>query len=957
MIANPRSLLRLDVKPSSPWIGWCLLPVFLSGILLMACGQPVDEGSTDRDPVDRSTKGEFAERAEELNSAARALYEAAEGTEDPDEKEQYLRRAIDRYEQALIFYQKIEPRFAELRTARLLAVIEIYKDLARIHRAHLDDYNQAIEHYRSAEGLESVLADKRMAFALNNRGRAHFELGEMDEALALWQRARELAKRAGDRKTEASSIGNLALIARYSGDMQKALDYFEASHEIFDKRDDYHELATTKHNRGRILLSLGEQERADADFEEALALFRAIGGEKGQAVVLTRIGKVQRLRGQLDDAHTTLEEALRLRQRIGAKQGEAVALFELARVLEDLGETEEALSHFRRSLEYFESVDSPRAEARARLAIGNLSTATGETAVAREVVEPALETFRQLGDPAGEIDALFAIARLERATGDLASASERMEEVLERLEDVRRSAVDPDLRSTYLASRFDLFDFAIDTLMALHAQEPSRGHDRRAFDLAERARARSLLDLLVENREAIWGDADPNLIARELQLTDRINQLESKRIEAAASGQEEAADGWGAQVDQALRELRRVQTEIRQTSPRFAALTQPTSLRSEQIQARLLGPGTVLLSYHLGAENSFLWLLTPSSFSSYVLASRDEIESMAEKTIQMLRLSEHSSKRLQAEDSEPDLGQLLLGPVAEELGDQERLLIEPSGMLHRLPFGALALNRNDGSEPTPLVDAYEIVVLPSVSALDVQRRLRQGAEQPPIDVAVIGDPIYSLSDPRLKPAQRSGNRRQLWQRLGHAGDEIDAMASHAKGMRTFIARGAEATREVVESDEVGQSRYVHFAVHGSVDTERPELSKLVFSLHDATGTPQEGELHAYEVFNLDLNAELVTLSACETGLGKAVRGEGLVGLTQGFLYAGAERVLVSLWRVDDEATAALMDHFYRHLLKERMSPAAALRAAQRALRAGKKWQAPYHWAGFALQGEWRWPPS
>ncbi|MGH9854334.1 MAG: CHAT domain-containing protein, partial [Blastocatellia bacterium] len=153
--------------------------------------------------------------------------------------------------------------------------------------------------------------------------------------------------------------------------------------------------------------------------------------------------------------------------------------------------------------------------------------------------------------------------------------------------------------------------------------------------------------------------------------------------------------------------------------------------------------------------------------------------------------------------------------------------------------------------------------------------------------------------------------------------------------------------------ELGQYRFVHFATHGYLDSEQPELSALVLSLVNDRGARQNGFLRTHEIYNLKLPAEMVTLSACETGLGKEIRGEGLVGLTRGFMYAGAKRVVVSLWALNDRATAELMARFYRKMLKDGLRPAAALRMAQVELSKQPQWRAPYFWAGFVLQGEWR----
>jgi CHAT domain-containing protein len=260
----------------------------------------------------------------------------------------------------------------------------------------------------------------------------------------------------------------------------------------------------------------------------------------------------------------------------------------------------------------------------------------------------------------------------------------------------------------------------------------------------------------------------------------------------------------------------------------------------------------------------------------------------------------------------------------------------------------------------------------------VLRRELAGRKPAAKTLAVLADPVFSKDDERIKtsasraaqqrPASNPGNERLLRRFVQNTAgmsdetslerlpftrleaEQILALVAEGEGMR---ALDFEASRATAMSDQLSQYRYVHFATHGFADSERAELSTLVLSLFDEQGKRQDGFLRAHEIYNLNLPAELVTLSACETGLGKQVKGEGLVSLARGFMYAGAARVVVSLWNVNDRATAELMTRFYRKALVEGARPAAALRAAQIEMWRDKRWEAPHYWAAFTLQGEWR----
>jgi CHAT domain-containing protein len=305
----------------------------------------------------------------------------------------------------------------------------------------------------------------------------------------------------------------------------------------------------------------------------------------------------------------------------------------------------------------------------------------------------------------------------------------------------------------------------------------------------------------------------------------------------------------------------------------------------------------------------------------------------------------------------------VLDPVADAIGTR-RLAVVTEGALQYIPFGALP-----DRSGRPLIESRVVVSLPSISTLQVLRRETAHREPPRRSVLVVGDPVFDSTDPRVR---RTGGEKQAaapalsanltrsakdagvgtLERLWFTRREADSIAALARdgGARKLV--DFEASLDRIKGDELTAYRVVHFATHGLLNNKHPELSGLVFSLVDDRGRPRDGFLPAYEVYNLRLNADLVVLSACQTALGEEIRGEGLVGLTRAFMYAGTPRVVASLWRVPDSATAALMQRFYRALLVDRVSPAEALRAAQQAIRAERRWAAPYFWAGFTLVGEW-----
>jgi len=322
------------------------------------------------------------------------------------------------------------------------------------------------------------------------------------------------------------------------------------------------------------------------------------------------------------------------------------------------------------------------------------------------------------------------------------------------------------------------------------------------------------------------------------------------------------------------------------------------------------------------------------------------------------------------------LSRMVLGPVASQIRGR-RLLIVSDGALQYIPFAALPEPGKVGG--APLVAAHEVVYSPSASVLAMLRRAEREKKVGTKAVAVLADPVFESQDPRVearpgsqpsKEVKRSVAQDDLSSpaehltrstedlgltdlpRLPFSRREADAILAVTPSGQAMAALDFKASRSTATSADLADYRVVHFATHGLLDSTHPELSGLVLSLVDQHGNPQNGFLDLQDIYNLNLPADLVVLSACETALGKEIKGEGLVGLTRGFMYAGASRVLASLWKVDDVATAELMRSFYHYMEQQKMPPAAALRRAQIEMRKQKRWSSAYYWAGFQLQGEW-----
>ena len=378
----------------------------------------------------------------------------------------------------------------------------------------------------------------------------------------------------------------------------------------------------------------------------------------------------------------------------------------------------------------------------------------------------------------------------------------------------------------------------------------------------------------------------------------------------------------------------------------------------------------------LAEPASYAWVVSQQSIASYRLAARSTIEAAAQRFQAAIArpmgqpgASGHSQSETRS--AAIGLGRLLLEPL-KSIPAGKRLLIVAPGSLQQVPFAALP-GASVSSEP--LVARHEIVHAPSASIVAAVRSLDDRRPAAARALAIFADPVFAADDPRVAASQRARlvghepsdatptalaravrsveSERDGLARLPFTRLEADAISALAPRDSVLKATDFSASLRQVTRPSLADYRILHFATHGLLDTRTPELSGLVFSLVDDQGRAQDGFLRLTDISRLRLNAELAVLSGCNTGRGRSVDGEGVIGLTRGFVIAGARRVVASLWQVDDLATAEFMKRFYGEMLERRQPPAAALAATQRQMAASDRWRDPYFWAGFVIQGDWR----
>jgi len=888
----------------------------------------------------------------------------------------------------------------------------------------------------------TVSRERLEAQLQNNHGEVEYLRGNLKASLELFGRALAQWTKIGDRQGMGLAHLNSGYTYLDSGSVPEADKEFKEALRLWRDIGDLRGEALTLTAQGELYSLLGDKYAALTAHREARDVFRRIGDQQGEAVVSNGLGKVFEDLNLKQEAVDSYSLALRLNQTIGNRDFEAVSAYYMGRVWRDLGDFSRALEYYnnslalsrqsgksrmvimalmdvaaiyvkqqrlaeamdlyQESLAFYKKIVDLRREALIHQGLGELFRVRAQPELAVQEYRLALDLFQQIKDPQGQAESLYWLARVFQGQGSLDEALTESQKSIDIIEVQRARVIGQNWRSSYFASVHRYFELQVDILMQLDRQKPNQGFATRALVASERARARSLLELLNETQSEIPRDLDPALLARERQLRQQLSVMGAYQIKALNGPREKTET---ADIELKIRNLNIeydvVQAQIKARSPVYSQLNQPAILSLKQIQAELAqDKNTILIEYMLGDERSYAWLVTATDLIVRELPGRRALEDLGREVYQTLSArqrqpdenSEAYYNRYTAADerfcdSATQLSQQLLGPFKSFL-NEKRLLVVADGELLYIPFDALPLPAEDGAgricrldtESTnyvPLLTAIDVVHLPSFSSLATLRQLSSSSSRPARELAVWADPVFESDDPRIAAHPRKAfldkDPRGTTSSAGSDGPlsvnsyppptRLLATEDEARGVMRFapagismLLTGFAANRESALNSDLQDYRILHFATHSTINSRYPSLTGLLLSTIDERGEAQNGLLQLHDIYGLRLNADLVVLSGCQSGLGKELSGEGLVGLTQGFLYAGARSVVVSLWSVQDKTTATLMADFYQSMLKDGATPAEALHRAKLKMYQQSFSRHPFYWSAFVIQGEYRAPP-
>jgi CHAT domain-containing protein/Tfp pilus assembly protein PilF len=878
-----------------------------------------------------------------------------------------LQKALEYLNQALPLTRAVGDPVLEILTLNNLGLV--YERVGQRQKAR--------ECFRQVLPLARAAGEKRVeAITLNNLGLCCQSMDELQEALDYYGQALALIQSLGDRATEATTLNNMGLVYSRLGQPLKALECFGRALPLLEAVGNKGLEAVTLNNIGLNYQSIGQLQKAGEYYHQALLLTRALKDRAKEAKALSNLGAVYQSAGQAQQALQYYQQALELVRAVGEKPQEAVILDNIGTIRQTLGEPQEAQKLYDEALLLHRSMKNRAGEATALLNLGALSATMGQPGKALDYYGQALALFRTVGDRLQEGIALGSIGAAEEAQGRRAEAVRRLREALEVFERMREALGGlAEDKAGFLRSRLGFYHFYVN-LQLKHSQPGE------AFLWAQKTKARALLDLMQEGKVEISQALTENERGEERRLKLELARRNQAWVQAALRpGVDEA------QLAPLKQQLTQAETELQnfteQLYIRYPHLVRKRAAGTASLQeiGQVLAEDTALLEYVIlqaqNVDRLILFCVTmeagkPVLHAYPIEQSREALAELADD-FRSACADPQKNYRVKARD----LYTLLVAPAARQVAGRKRLLICPDGPLWGFPFQALVLESQTVGNPNPqsairnpqfLIEQFEIAYAYSATAAQAAFRAKTDLRRPKATGTLL-----ALANPEFGGEARFTDRRGEEKRPIFAearqifadarrdvfmgggikplpGTQREADALKAQFPDAAIRTGSSA-QEGTAKQEAARYRYLHFATHGIFNDAAPLMSSVVLAQPEK-GSVEDGFLTAREVFDWNLGAEMVVLSACDTARGEKRPGEGVVGLTWALFVAGSPTQVLSQWAVSDDSTAELMKQFYGEL-KQGAAKGAALRTASLVLLKDGRHGHPYYWAPFILIGDWR----
>jgi CHAT domain-containing protein len=774
--------------------------------------------------------------------------------------------------------------------------------------------------------------------------------GRLDEALGFAEEAHREATEF-DVGEDGFALRTVAMIRRDQGDFVRALKFSLQSVDVFRKWKWMLPAAASLSAVAEIYAQLGDLANARKYYQQSLNTARQYHDMDEQARLSIALAKLEIQLQSPRNSLAYLNQARAILERNQYPSYQAEAALTQGQALRLLGRQADAFDSLHEGIGIARSIRSRPLEGQCLVELGECQLESGMLEEAERNFSAALEMADSANLVAIGVAGRRGLSRVWSRKGDWARALQYIEGAVDSLEAVRNRIPTSEFRAGFLDQNWKVYEEAVDVLSHLHEGAPEAAYDQRAFACAERSRARSFLDMLVEAKARVTKGLSTEEASSETALLAAVSHASAAVLKDNSLKNREA-------LGAAERHLSEWTMELRVNSPQYLELRYPKPFSAGQVQQTIAGRGTAIVEYMLGAERSHAWVITESRLWMVPLPSRAQIADAVMRYRNVIaEAPKGAPDLLPYVNQSAHLYQMLVAPLIAHLNGAKHLVIVPDGILHYLPYESL-MTSNARQPQRFLVEDFTVAYAPSASAYcNLRAAGSPFGSTPTKQLAAYGDPVFSLAE-HMDPGHLSLSQltRSIYERDGIRFTPLPNTRTEVLGIgrlfppeQRMIRLGRDATKVAVQRANLSDYRIVHFATHAVVDEKAPSHSGVVLSLVNTGG--EDGVLRMPEIFNLELNADLVVLSACQTGLGKLVKGEGMVGLTRAFMYAGTPRVAVSLWSVNDLATAEFMKQFYRHM-RDGQSPGDALRLAKLdMLHSGiPAYRHPYFWAPFVLVG-------
>ncbi len=853
-------------------------------------------------------------------------------------------------ESSLSEYQRLKDKNNTSNLAISLNIISLY-NTGKLQR-QANSLQLSLASYEQAVSLSRQINNPSfLCKCMRQMSLVYWDLKLYQKYYGLCIEALEIAKSANNGRELSYLLNNIGNYFWKVDNYSKALKYYEESLPLALSSNNMTLYSYCLNNIGVVYIDIGNFDKALDYCLRALNNDKS-AGDKGAIVIdLINIGVIYRRRAlvsyskdEFNNAIRYLLDCLLLAEQIGDKSNSLIALNNLGTIYSDLNDFVLARSYFNKALYYADMLGDKENRSMVINNLGIIELNMGNFMASTEYFQKAIDIAQQVGTGQVLWEAYFELGNSYAKQKRHIEAFNAYKASIAIIENIRSGIVSEEYKASFMGSdkRLDAYYNVINLLLLMNGTEKNQGLDREAFNYVERAKARAFLDTLELSEIDFKDSADFRLINQEKALLGEVSKAYTKLLNTGLSDEER--DSFEKKIKFYEEELEKLKQVIREANPTYANLRYPKIITYDSVQREITKSDTTIIVFALGKDTSVAFAITKGRLTSYPLPPRAEIQRRVSEYRKLISDSNSIDFRPGYE-----LFRVLLKPGLNS--HTKKLVIIPDDILHLLPFEALI------TEPSSnhwVIENYALSYAPSLSSLKYLMDRRSIGRKHKKDLLAFGDPYYGpFEETPANPL--AGTAHDFFpsssahvNRLIYSGPEVKNLVSLFGKSRIDVYLRQAATEEALKIAPLIDYRIIHFASHAFIDDKKPARSAILLSLDQ--DPIEDGLLQTREIFNLKIAADLVVLSACQTGLGQFIRGEGIEGLNRAFFYAGASSVLISLWSVNDQATSRLMQYFYSHI-KDADTASQSLRLAKLEMIRSKTASHPFYWAGFIITGD------